>query len=744
MELNHTCLELLKILYDRREHISIGELASKVGKTERSVRYSLDLIDGFFQRKKLPSLSRKFGSGIYLERTPEVEAVLCGFLARSTPYQYKFSTQERKKYMEICLLIGRERFITVTDLADCMTVCNGTIAADLEEVETYLAENGLTLVKKSRMGLQVRGDEMQILRVCLRRLNENISLAEYDRYLCKKPLDSKLAVSILNELFTGLDIDLFRDMPKQAESVLNCIFSDESFGSLIFFLALMAQRHISGTAGLVSIPERDDTLRSTNEHEAAVMLLDLLSEKYQITFSPGDCYCLTTQLLCAKSIVSGQSKLGRDPVRSKRLDRVTEEIVANIERLYHIDLGQARTELVEHLKAHLIPTIYRIRYHKAIVNPLYDELVAKHGQLLRYTAEAVKPLEECCEGPISDQEVSYIALYFLAAIDQQHPQVIHRPRVVVACGSGYGTAQVVASQMSRLFDVDVVAVLSGRDVSELMEKRDIQCDYIVSTVDLPRLPDGLYIKVNPIFTHKDYKNILQFMDARQTGGSASRYLETADTLLEIARRYGADRNLDQMKYEFLSAMIHASGYQTPTGARDRAPGLKDLLLPHLMRMDVSCRNWQEVVATSTAALEEHGYVTEGYRDAIVRNILEFGPGMVMFPGTLISHAAPADGCKKLGIGFMSLRHPVSFGSKAYDPVQIVFTLSVVDSTTHMDALMQLFHMLSEQTFRDQLFQAKTKESVLRIIQRACTQQQENADETDRKTGGVNDGRRKTV
>ena len=42
--------------------------------------------------------------------------------------------------------------------------------------------------------------------------------------------------------------------------------------------------------------------------------------------------------------------------------------------------------------------------------------------------------------------------------------------------------------MSRLFDVDVVAVLSGRDVSDLMEKKSIQCDYIISTVDLPRLP----------------------------------------------------------------------------------------------------------------------------------------------------------------------------------------------------------------------------------------------------------------
>ena len=71
--------------------------------------------------------------------------------------------------------------------------------------------------------------------------------------------------------------------------------------------------------------------------------------------------------------------------------------------------------------------------------------------------------------------------------------------------------------MSRLFDVDVVAVLSGRDVSDLMEKKSLQCDYIISTVDLPRLPDGFYIKVNPIFTQKDYKNILQFIDARQAG-----------------------------------------------------------------------------------------------------------------------------------------------------------------------------------------------------------------------------------
>lgn len=422
---------------------------------------------------------------------------------------------------------------------------------------------------------------------------------------------------------------------------------------------------------------------------------------------------------------AGQSKLGRDPIRSKRLDRVTEEIISNVERLYHIDFGGARADLAEHLKAHLIPTIYRIRYHKAIVNPVYDELVAKHSQLLRYTAEAVKPLEECCDGPISDQEVSYIALYFLAAINQQHPQIVRRPQVIVACGSGYGTAQVVASQMSRLFDVDVVAVLSGRDVSDLMEKKSLQCDYIISTVDLPRLPDGFYIKVNPIFTQKDYKNILQFIDARQAGGSASRYLETANNLVEIAAKYGANSNIDQLKYEFLTALIHSSDSRSSLNVQAQTPSLKELLHPNLIRLDVSCQGWKEVVSASTAALEEFGYVTEHYKEAITRNILDFGPGMVMFPGTLISHASPADGCKKLGFGFMSLRHPVSFGSKLYDPVQIVFTLSVLDSSTHMEALMQLFRMLSEQSFREQLFNVKTKDNLLRIIQNFSAHQRKD-------------------
>lgn len=716
MELNNSCLNLLKTLYAQEDYITISTLAEQIGKTERSVRYNLNIIDEFLRRKNLPFLSREFAQGIRLEHTPEVDAVLKTFLATSTPYQYKFSTAEREKFLKLGLLVGRKRYIPVGEFAERLTVCNGTVTADLVQVERWLEGKQLKLIKKSRMGLHVAGDETQILRSCIQLLNENITLAEYDRYLCNKPLDDKVTLIILNELFQGLDIDFFRELPKQAESVLNRIFSDESFGTLIFYLAVMTQRHISGTAGQIIISGRNQPLMQSDEHEAASMLLNQLSEKYQIHFSEGDNWVLTTQLLCSRSITSGQSRLGRNQVRSKRLDAVTDEIVDRIEALYHIEFGAARENLTERLKTHLVPTIYRIRYHKEIVNPLYSELVEKHSLLLRRTAEAIKPLEEYCGVPISDQEVSYIALYFLAAINEQHSQIIRRPQVIVACGSGYGTAQVVASQITRLFDVDVVDVVSGRDVSEMVENRNIQCDYIVSTVDLPRLPDHYYIKVNPIFTNQDYKRILQFIDTRKQGSATGNFIEAADQLVEVAKKHGANVSSDQLKYEFLSALIRST-QQESLDAQMHAPGLRNLLRPDLIRMDVSCGNWQEVVRASTLSMEEQGFVTEKYHKGIIRNIKDFGPAMVMFPGVLISHAAPEDGCKKLGISFLSLQQPVVFGSRENDPVRIVFTLSAVDQTSHMKALTDLFHLLSDPSIREEFFAARSRDAVLRIVQK---------------------------
>lgn len=738
MELNNTCLNLLRHLYAQQEYITIADLAEQTGKTERSVRYSLKLIDEFLHRKKLPYLSREYARGIRLEHTPAMDALLQTFLSSATPYQYKFSTEERELVIKIILLVARSPYTPIAELAERLTVSYGTINTDLINIERWLAQRSLTLIRKSRMGLQIAGEESQIMRCGLQLLEQTVSLAEYDRYLCQKPLDNKITLLILSELFCDLDVAFFRDLPKKAEGVLNCMFSDESFENLMFYLALLTQRHISGAAK-PSVKSNHDlpdvSLEGSDEHRAAEMLLIDMAEKYHIKFAKRVHYSLTRQLLCSKSISNTHGHLGRDPERTRRFDGVVDQIVSRMEELYHVDFGAARAELLVRLKTHLTPTVYRIRYHKEIINPVYDELQMAYGQLLQNVTDAIKPLEEYCGAPVNEQEVSYIALYFLAAINQQHPQIINRPQVVVACGSGYGTAQVVASQLKRLFDVDIVDVLAGRDVPDLITQRRIHCDYIISTVDLPRLPDGSYIRVNPIFTRKDCQNIFQFMDAHNHGYSADNrwsrlstlggsdslyfheYLEEADKMVEIAKKYGANVESEHIRYEFLSLLMQPMQSQESADHMPVGPGLQQLLRPHLIQMDVSCTDWRSVVTASTALMEKYDFVSPDYKNAIIQNILDFGPGMVMFPGVLISHAAPENGCHKLGFAYLKLKEPVVFGNADNDPVQAVFTLSAIDQSSHLEALTQIFHLLSEASIREEIIAAGTKEEFLKILRR---------------------------
>lgn len=214
MELNYTCLEILKVLYTKKRYVPVTDLANHLGKTERSVRYSLDIIDKFLVQNNLPYLDREFGRGIALRNTTDVTRVLQRYLTIETPFQYKFSTEEREQFLGICLLIGRKKYMPVVELARQLVVSYGTTTLDLNAVEKKIRENHLELERKSRMGICVRGDEFAIRQLCLKWLTESISLSEYESYLCNKPLESKISLLIFNELFRDLDVDFFRELPK--------------------------------------------------------------------------------------------------------------------------------------------------------------------------------------------------------------------------------------------------------------------------------------------------------------------------------------------------------------------------------------------------------------------------------------------------------------------------------------------------------------------------------------------------
>lgn len=464
MELNHTCVEILKILYNEQDYVSIADLSERLGKTERSVRYNLDIVDKYLQQHGLPFTEREFARGIKLKVTPEVSTVLHDYLSVSTPYQYKFSTEERIRYLEICLLLGHKRYTPIADMARQLVVSYGTISTDLAAVEDWMNAHRLTMERKSRMGIRICGSEDLIRTVCLDRLNESISLQEYERYLCGNPLENKVSLLIFSELFCELDVSFFRELPKQAESVLCRVFSDDSFGKMIFALAIMTQRRRSGVAGPMVSPSDEELHAPSEEQSAAQSMLDQIGQRYHVTFTEGDRISLTERLLSSKCILSGCATLGRDSRRRKKMASVADQIVANIERLYQISFGEDRQGLVERLMVHLTPTTYRIRFHKSIVNPLYATYLKCEGkdyrtQNLLSLSGVYQPKKELSESKVPIALSTYL---------KENPQI----KTVVLHLDNDKTGRLCTAALTELLKKDYEIVDSpppvGKDVNDFL------------------------------------------------------------------------------------------------------------------------------------------------------------------------------------------------------------------------------------------------------------------------------------
>ncbi|MCG9661879.1 PTS sugar transporter subunit IIA [Vibrio mediterranei] len=125
-------------------------------------------------------------------------------------------------------------------------------------------------------------------------------------------------------------------------------------------------------------------------------------------------------------------------------------------------------------------------------------------------------------------------------------------------------------------------------------------------------------------------------------------------------------------------------------------------------------SWEQAVRTTTQYLEEKGYVTSNYADAIIQSTIDNGPYYVLCPGIAMPHARPEAGVLKTGLGIHIFPEPVDFGSDL-GPANVLLTLAAKDSDTHIQVIQSLSEMLVDETNIEKLAAAKSKTEVLDII-----------------------------
>lgn len=707
MELNERCIEILQYLIKQDDYVRTEELSNIYGLTDRTIRYDIDRIEMFLVKNGFKYLDRRHNKGVRLVKDKNLYKFVNSFINSQTPYRYAYSKDERFRYIAVKLLECDDP-IGISYFENKLSISKSTVLKELDSIEKWLDQRNLKLIRKPRLGISVEGREADKRKAITEITSETISTGDIINYVNRKTAQSKISNLQFDILFSNIDVNYLDSLIRCAEKELGKEFSDESYGGLITHIALMIKRIQLNKN--IYIPDISmESIRGSREYKVSRDMVGRIEKHFGINVPAEEIGYIALHLLGAKVIKADDAKgiIGYEP---DGLYNVAETMVNEIERIYNTNFGDKKRKIIEGLVVHLRPTVYRIKFRLKLTNPIYDEIRMKYNELFLNTRLVVRHLEDYIGEKVDDQEVSYITLHFGAALENIKGHVKKVPRIILVCGTGIGTADMAASQLVNEFNIEVVDIISCREMGSIREK---DYDFIISTVEIPDFDPKSYIRINPILMKNDYEKLKSRLQLRvnQNGDYYDR-LMTVSKLIDIVEKYCNVQDRQQLQYEF---MYELSKRNDDIWERRHIYMLNELLNRDTIKLNCECSDWVEAIKTGTGLLISKGFVEYAYEEAILNNFRQLGPYMVVAPGIVFSHARPENGVRKLSMSLITLKNPVNFGNELNDPVKLVITLAAVDNDSHLKALAQLMKLFMNTEDIVSIFKASNKEDVVQII-----------------------------
>nr|WP_280144538.1 BglG family transcription antiterminator [Caldanaerovirga acetigignens] len=695
---------MLKKLINSKRPLKIAELAGMFQVSKRTVRYDLDAIDNFLKDNNLPQLLRKPNVGVKFSPALEDEKRLFSLLNQSNFADYVLSQKERINFI-ISELIQQKDYININQLADMLKVSRSTVLKDLKKVRNWLSSHGLELVALPRRGLKIIGEEKQLRRAAIELLTETVDIYRFLEVFKESLYFSR------EELFDGYGAKLFKDIDikyieeclKVAERELNIVFSDAAFSGFVVHIA-MAIKRIKLGKDIVMPQEELESLKITKEFAVASNIAKMLEEYYNVSIPIEEIGYIAVHLL------------GSTTTKTKNIQDenwmeyqiLVHQIISLVSSNLSIDLSKDK-QLFDGLLEHLRPTVYRLRHDLGIKNPILDEIKLNYKELFEIVKISLKPLEVYTQKSVPDEEVGYFVLHFGAALERLKSKDIAKPKILVVCGTGIGTAKLLSSRLQSIFDIDIVDAVSYRQAKEVIKEKKV--DLIVSSI--PVREEDVNVRavvVNPLLKERDIRRLENYITRVKRKYDEANKVEE---IIKAVEKYADIREREKLKEELMKFFEIPSIHNCERG--DVQPVLKDVLVEDTIVLNVEAKDWEEAIRIGGELLVEKGFATQNYIEAMINNVKKTGPYIVIAPGIAMPHARPEEGAKEIGMSLITLKNPVNFGNKENDPVKIVVCLCAVDHSSHLKALSELVQLLGDKEKVKKILEAKEAKEIISLM-----------------------------
>lgn len=126
-------------------------------------------------------------------------------------------------------------------------------------------------------------------------------------------------------------------------------------------------------------------------------------------------------------------------------------------------------------------------------------------------------------------------------------------------------------------------------------------------------------------------------------------------------------------------------------------------------------DWKNAIKLGVDLLVKNNIATSELSNAIIDSTLKMGPYYILMPKVALAHTAPGEYNKKVGLSLILFKKPIKFSDNERHQVNLLFTLSAIDSDSHMNILVKFSELFSSDSILEQSLRCKSKEELVNIF-----------------------------
>ena len=604
----------------------------------------------------------------------------------------KFAVNGENKIWIICIQI----FCTREPLGLNHFIINlqsskNTILCDLKKIAKIGRQYKVELKYSRKQGYYFEGDPVKIRSLVLLAI---INLK--DNFLCKKLMS--LAVS------DGSYEAVFEEAKGKTEALIkefNLPVMKEYLIQVIYFISLLPY-HFRSIAYLpVSIHET--TWNQLPLYAAVTAFYESLT--FHLPEEEVD-YLFVLLL----STVIGDKMYSRlYSQESVFLQELCQSLINRFEVITGTEV-QAKTGISENMLMHLHLACFRLKYGIPVVNPALKQVKKEYGEVFDICRLVLEPFGDYLDCLIPEDEIAYIALYFMTVMELPDQEKI-RKRAIIVCQNGIASSVMMKNQLKKIFpEIHFADTCNAEEFQEIPPET---YDMVFSTTEGICVPAEKHLFLSsPILTVEERIVISEAVYSSVFGIKSEAGI-TVHSILEIVEKYAVIHDQKGLWGDLKNLL--QKRYKKEEIGREGLPVIKDLLTKETILFASRVNTWEEAIRLGAKPLLENGSITNEYINAMIGNVKGFGPYIVICPYVAIPHAQSQAGVHRLGMSFLKLEEEVCVLDNPQKPVKVFITLAAIDNHTHLRALAQLSNILTNEDTREQLLACSSVEDVMELI-----------------------------